>query len=85
LKGISVFFVMAPREHEPFHDRQLEIVRDLVDVMMENSPRPSEALETVFLDDWYEADNEDERLRVAIDQVASLTDGSALTMHAILC
>lgn len=85
LKGISVFFVMAPREHEPFHDRQLEIVRDLVDVMMENSPRPSDALETVFLDDWYEADNDDERLRVAIDQVASLTDGSALTMHAILC
>ncbi|GAA6123997.1 deoxyguanosinetriphosphate triphosphohydrolase [Bifidobacterium psychraerophilum] len=84
LKGISVFFVMAPREHEPFHDRQLEIVRDLVDVMMESSPRPSDALETVFLDDWYNAANEDERLRVAIDQVASLTDGSALAMHAIL-
>jgi dGTPase len=41
-------------------------------------------LETVFLDDWYNAANEDERLRVAIDQVASLTDGSALAMHTIL-
>ncbi|MFT8640002.1 deoxyguanosinetriphosphate triphosphohydrolase [Bifidobacterium sp.] len=85
LKGISVYFVMAPREHEPFHAEQLRIVTDLVDVMMRDSPRPSEALEAVFLEDWNEATNDDERLRVAIDQVASLTDGSALALHSILC
>ncbi|MFT8704301.1 deoxyguanosinetriphosphate triphosphohydrolase [Bifidobacterium aquikefiricola] len=85
LKGISVYFVMAPREHEPFHAEQLRIVTDLVDVMMRDSPKPSEALEAVFLEDWNEATNDDERLRVAIDQVASLTDGSALALHSILC
>jgi dGTPase len=85
LKGISVYFVMAPNEKQPFHDEQLKIVTDLVEVMMANDPKPSDALETQFIEDWDEAGSYDERLRVAIDQVASLTDGSALALHSILC
>ena len=85
LKGISVYFVMAPNEQLPFHEEQLRIVSDLVDVMMADSPRPSAALETQFLDDWYRASDDGERLRVAVDQVASLTDGSALALHSLLC
>ena len=56
-----------------------------MDVLMADSPRPSDALESVFLQDWNEATNDDERLRVVIDQVASLTDNSALALHSILC
>lgn len=85
LKGIAVHFVMAPREHEPFHQQERRIINDLIDVLMADSPRPSDALESVFLQDWEEASNDGERLRVAIDQVASLTDGSALALHSILC
>lgn len=85
LKGMAVYFVMEPREREPFHKEERSIVTDLVDVLLADSPNPSDALETVFLDDWLEATNDDERLRVAIDQVASLTDASALAMHSILC
>ena len=85
LKGIAVYFVMAPREREPFHQEELGIVEDLVDVLMADSLRPSDALESVFLQDWNEATNDDERLRVVIDQVASLTDNSALALHSILC
>lgn len=85
LKGIAVYFVMEPRDHDPSHDEELRIVEDLVDVLMADSPRPSDALDTIFLEDWNESTNDDERLRVAIDQVASLTDGSALTLHSILC
>lgn len=85
LKGVAVHFVMAPREREPFHQEELAIIGDLVDVLMADSPRPSDALDSVFLDDWREASNDDERLRVAIDQVASLTDNSALALHSILC
>ena len=66
-------------------DEILSIVEDLVDVLMADSPRPSDALESVFLQDWNEATNDDERLRVVIDQVASLTDNSALALHSILC
>ena len=85
LKGVAVYFVMAPREYEPFHQEELIIVQDLIDVLMADSPAPSDALESQFLDDWNEAGNDDERLRVAVDQVASLTDGSALALHSILC
>ncbi|WP_300765872.1 deoxyguanosinetriphosphate triphosphohydrolase [uncultured Bifidobacterium sp.] len=85
LKGIAVYFVMEPREREPLHDEELRIVRDLVDVLMADSPRASDALEPVFLQDWNDAANDGERLRVAVDQVASLTDGSAMALHAILC
>jgi dGTPase len=85
LKGIAVYFVMEPREHEPMHQQEQAIVEGLVDVLMADSPRPSDALEAVFLQDWNEANSDAERLRVAVDQVANLTDGSALAMHSILC
>ena len=85
LKGIAVHFVMAPRERVPLHDEQLKVIDDLVNVLMERSPEASEVLEPVFWQDWDEAADDGARLRVAIDQVASLTDGSALALHAILC
>lgn len=85
LKGIAVHFVMEPREEMEFHKREQQIVRDLVNLMMADSPQPSEALDPQFLDDWNEAADDDERLRVAIDQVASLTDNSALSLHSLLC
>ena len=55
LKGIAVYFVMAPREHEPFHQEERQIINDLIDVLMADSPRPSSALEAVLLQDWYDA------------------------------
>ncbi|MEE1295862.1 MAG: deoxyguanosinetriphosphate triphosphohydrolase [Bifidobacterium sp.] len=85
LKGIAVHFVMAPREESPMHAREQRIVTDLVEVMMADAPQPAMALEPVFLDDWMDAEDDGARLRVAIDQVASLTDSSALTMHTLLC
>ncbi len=85
LKGVAAHFVMEPREHEPFHQEQRDIVTDLVNFLMEDTPEPSDMLENVFIADWREAANDEQRLRVAVDQVASLTDGSAVTMHSILC
>ncbi|KFI99117.1 deoxyguanosinetriphosphate triphosphohydrolase [Bifidobacterium stellenboschense] len=84
LKGVAVHFVMAPGEKEPMHEEERRIVEDLVDVLMADSPRPSDILESQFLDDWETAANDGERLRVAVDQVASLTDSSALALHSIL-
>ena len=85
LKGIAVHFVMAPGEKEPMHEEERRIIADLVDVLMAESPRPSDILERQFLDDWEAADGDGGRLRVAVDQVASLTDSSALALHSILC
>lgn len=84
LKSLAVHFIIAPRERE-FYRREQKIITDLVEVFMSKSPRPHDAMEEVFVGDWNECTNDDERLRVAIDQVASLTDGSATTLHAALC
>ncbi|MGC0271737.1 deoxyguanosinetriphosphate triphosphohydrolase [Pseudactinotalea sp. Z1739] len=82
LKGIAAMFVMAPREDEPLYGRQRQIVTDLV---QECSSRPEATLETPFLADYREADDDAGRLRAVVDQVASLTDVSALEWHARLC
>lgn len=84
LKSLAVHFIIQPRERE-FYRREQKILTDLVEVFMSKSPRPHDAMESVFVGDWNSCSSEDERLRVAIDQVASLTDGSATALHAALC
>ncbi|MCI5825461.1 MAG: deoxyguanosinetriphosphate triphosphohydrolase [Arcanobacterium sp.] len=82
LKGLAVYFVMAPREQEPIYFEQRTIVFDLVDAISE---QPEQRLEPVLIDAWRDAANSSERLRVVIDQVASLTDLSARAWHARYC
>ncbi len=82
LKGISVYFVMAPRGQGPIEPEERRIIRRLVDALMDDSPRPSPLLSPGFRDDWDQAVSDAERLRVAVDQVASLTDVSARRLAA---
>ncbi|WP_448061104.1 deoxyguanosinetriphosphate triphosphohydrolase [Cellulomonas hominis] len=79
LKGLAVAYVMAPRELEPLYQRQREMLSDLVHVLSERAPL---GLEPPFAADWVEAEDDAARLRVLIDQVASLTDVSAASWHA---
>ena len=72
---------MAPRELEPLYHRQREVLTDLVHVMADRAPL---ALEPPFAADWSQAADDAARLRVVIDQVASLTDVSAGETHARL-
>ena len=81
LKGLAVAYVMAPRELEPLYHRQREMLTDLVRVLSDRAPL---ALEPPFAADWQAAANDAARLRVVIDQVASLTDVSAADLHARL-
>jgi dGTPase len=81
LKGLAVAYVMAPRELEPLYQRQREILADLVQVLADRAPV---SLEPPFAADWRSADDDGARLRVVIDQVASLTDVSAAAWHARL-
>ncbi|MFS0699179.1 deoxyguanosinetriphosphate triphosphohydrolase [Cellulomonas sp. 179-A 4D5 NHS] len=81
LKGLAVAYVMAPRELEPLYHRQREILVDLVRVLADRAPL---ALEPPFAADWAAAADDAARLRVVIDQVASLTDVSAAEVHARL-
>lgn len=81
LKGLAVAYVMAPRELEPLYQRQREILADLVHVLSDRAPI---ALEPPFAADWRAAADDAARLRVVVDQVASLTDVSAAAWHARL-
>jgi dGTPase len=81
LKGLAVAYIMAPREGEPLYIHQRELIADLVAVLSDRAPI---ALEPAFAIDWKEADDDAARLRVVVDQVASLTDVSAAQWHARL-
>ena len=52
---------------------------------MKENPNPSPYLGKLFMRDWERAENDAQRLRVAIDKVAGLTDASAASAHAQLC
>ena len=78
LKGIAVAYVMAPRGQEPRYLREREILADLVGVLADRGPSE---LEQPFAADWRAAPDDATRLRVVVDQVASLTDLSALAQH----
>lgn len=80
LKGIAVEYVMLPREYEPLYYEQRTLLFDLVDAIAANPHH----LEPHFYDMWKREDS-DARLRVVVDQVASLTDQSARQWHARLC
>ena len=78
LKGIALRYVMRRRGTEPWYDEQRQILRELVGVLSENAP---EGLDLVFAPLWKEASDDGARLRVVIDQVASLTDPAAVAWH----
>ena len=81
LKGLAVAYVLAPRELEPLYQRQREMLLDLVRVISDRVPI---SLEPPFAADWAAAADDGARLRVVVDQVASLTDVSAAEWHARL-
>ena len=78
LKGIAVHFVMEPGEREPMHGEEQRIVGDLVGRVHggQSQNRPARWRTCSSTIGARPADD-GERLRVAIDQVASLTDTSA--------
>ncbi|QOC90815.1 deoxyguanosinetriphosphate triphosphohydrolase [Micromonospora craniellae] len=81
LKGIALRYVMRRPGASARYQRQREILTDLVAVLARRAP---EALDPVFAPSWRAAPDDAARLRVVVDQVASLTDPAALAWHARL-
>lgn len=81
LKGVAALFVMAAADRRGEYEHQQQVLADLVDRLVDRAP---EALEPAFRADWSQAADDAARLRVVVDQVASLTDGSALEWHGRL-
>lgn len=78
LKGIAVHFLMAPRERMRGHRAQRERLAELVVAI---DSRGEERLHPHFAAAWREASDDAARFRVAVDQVASLTDRGAYDLH----
>ncbi len=78
LKGIAAHYVMEADDRVAVMVRQRELLAELVTVLTDRGP---DALERPFADDWRAAPDDAARLRVVIDQVASLTDASAVSWH----
>jgi len=80
LKGVAAAFVLTSRDKASGYAAEREVVTDLVRALLE---RPH-VMEPPFAAWHAEADDDAGRLRAVVDQVASLTDTSALAWHARL-
>lgn len=78
MKGLATTFVISTDHRQPVYERQREVLHALVGVLNASGDRH---LEPMFAADWRDAPDDGGRLRVVIDQVASLTDASALAMY----
>ena len=78
LKGLAAHYVMRTGDRVSMLVRQRELLAELVQALLERAP---DSLEPVFRADFGLALDDAARLRVIVDQVASLTDASALAWH----
>ncbi|MFG3708799.1 deoxyguanosinetriphosphate triphosphohydrolase [Micromonospora sp. NPDC047670] len=78
LKGIALRYVMRRPGAEARYRRQREVLADLVHALADRAP---DGLDPVFAPLWRAAPDDAARLRVVIDQVASLTDPAAVAWH----
>ena len=79
LKGIAITYVITVRDAQPIYDNQQEVLSILVGALMDSDGR---FLSPAFTADWHDLGDgpgtEAARLRLVVDQIASLTDLSAV-------
>jgi dGTPase len=81
LKAVAVRYVMQRDEQAQLRSRQRIVIAELADVLARSAPH---GLDEVFAALHQEAEDDRAALRVVIDQIATLTDASALALHARL-
>jgi dGTPase len=81
LKGVAAHYVMRAEDRVAVLEHQREVVTGLVTRLQERGPS---ALAPALRADFEAAGSDAARLRVVVDQVASLTDASATTWFARL-
>jgi dGTPase len=78
LKAIAFRYVMRRDGVERSQSQQRRVLTELVELILD---RGEQALSATLRESWRQAEDEPARLRVVIDQVAQLTDSSALAWH----
>ena len=81
LKSVAAYYVINASAALIRYADQQKILQELVEMVLAKAPH---SLESFFQDDWKQASTDAQKLRVVVDQVASLTDPGAYAMHAKL-
>ena len=78
MKAVAVRYVMNREGADEIYARQRAVLAELVEALAEDDGR---SLESWIRHAYEEATTDDQRLRVIVDQVASLTDTTAIEWH----
>ncbi len=81
LKSVAGHYLISAPFAQERYAKQRVVITQLVEALYESAPI---ALDSLFLEDWHRASSDSQRLRVVIDQIASLTDPGAYALHARL-
>ena len=82
LKGITAYYVMTRAGVIAAQARERELLAELAFAVERGAPG---TLDPLLRPAWYAAQTDTARRRVVIDQIASLTDTSAIAWHHRLC
>jgi dGTPase len=82
LKGVTARYVMSRAGAAASQAREREVVAELAAAVESGAPA---TLDPVFRPAWAAAGTDTARRRVVVDQIASLTDTSAMAWHRRLC
>ena len=78
LKSMAGHYVINANDSQIRYADQQKLLTELVQAILQSAPT---TLESFFLQDWQQSQTDQQRLRVVIDQVASLTDPGAVALH----
>ena len=81
LKAIAGHYLIGAAVSQERYAKQQVLIKDLVEMLHKHAGTD---LDSIFAKDWAVATNDTERMRIVIDQIASLTDPGAYALHARL-
>ena len=81
LKAIAGHYLISASVSQERYAKQQIVIKELVEMLHKHA---ATNLDSIFAKDWQMATNETERMRIVIDQIASLTDPGAYALHARL-
>ena len=81
LKAVAGHYLISAAASQERYAKQQVVIHELVEMLFAVAPAE---LDPIFEDDWKRATNDSEKLRIVIDQIASLTDPGAYALHAHL-
>lgn len=81
LKSVAGHYLIGASASQERYAKQQIVIHELVDMLFTAAPKE---LDPIFEDDWKVATTDSQRLRVVVDQIASLTDPGAYALHAHL-